>query len=1043
MSKRLLFLTLATLLVVAVAALATTDDGGAAVVRTSERGAAESDDGGLPEVELAGAAVEGSSGRSDAHREVAPHASSVGPRWSDLVAPVDAATGEVVRGVHLALFGLDGSRADVELDAAADVTRLRDDTLGVLLCESHAPRPFRPYELVRSHDVPARVPMLRTETVRVVYEPETQEERVTATLEPVVEADPSGARTSAAGEVPVIDDAAQIARCVETFLGEPVAAVRSWAVKLVLDSALARDAIALDAAPLPMLDGSDPSGAGVTVFRGVPVGGAYRLRFECASRLEVDPAREPGSNLTAPLLVPTPSRESGVRSVHVRVEPGVTIVGAFPSDAADATLMIRQLEWEGIERPPDTHSARGVGAPWEFREERTRAGTFAVGGAWTGGDGVRNFVSRTVALRAGEVRDIGVFDASTAQVLEIVPELVVDGTVVDVAEKPEFAGTNWAFRMEGLEAPFDRAQPFGRPRTRLEPHRIAVSFDRTVARSIEITPYGIRLPDAVLDHATPERAQETIVVTPQSGTSVRLPIRIDVGSTCTAHVVVPPETGESPVTVQVYVSAVRAEDGACSAFAVDDHFLAESDFSVDARRVLGPGTWTLYAAARADDYSQENVVRDGATDLLVGATFCGRAETTVQLGAPCDVTIRLEPAAIAVLHRSAVTTEDKPAFTYRIVPSGEPDALGDVWYGWSRSDDRSAIGGLLPNTRYRVVEHGPRVHDRRGGNGDYDRVMLARRSSTLVALAAVLVAATCAFLFLRDDGADAAAAGGDGSRPRRSTSRCSTSRLAEDAPTTAGSAATEVAAATTGGRTGPAVVRWADLLRPVDAVTFRTGARSPPRARRRGRRTAAHRARPGGRRRRSRRRRAVCRRLRRARPALLLPGSARTRRRTRQPAAPPRGARRDRLCAGVRAARVPSTRHGRAGVRRRHGRSRRATPRSPPDPAAHDRRRRRRPVVAAPSGTLVPQARRGRRALRARRRTLRSVLRRALLRRGRRRRCVGRAAARRRRTRGDSAVVDPARRSRTDPRRRVRATGVRARDDVAASRARTRRGAPR
>src|SRR5690606_33442029 len=120
------------------------------------------------------------------------------------------------------------------------------------------------------------------------------------------------------------------------------------------------------------------------------------------------------------------------------------IAGAFPSDATDTLLCITQIAWSGDVPPKDARHAASFPSTWRFREERSRAGTFAIGGIWTGTDGVRRSATRTVTLQPGEEHDLGVFDASSAPVLEIVPQLRIDGVEVDVRERPEFAGTAWS-----------------------------------------------------------------------------------------------------------------------------------------------------------------------------------------------------------------------------------------------------------------------------------------------------------------------------------------------------------------------------------------------------------------------------------------------------------------------------------------------------------------------------------------------------------------------------------------------------------------------
>ncbi|MEZ5978358.1 MAG: hypothetical protein R3F34_09075 [Planctomycetota bacterium] len=663
------------------------------------------------EVELADSTLRGSGTEIEAPARTALGDVLDGRRWSDLVAPVDDASGAAIDDAIVVVIGAEGARVVRRLGDHVGARDLDDGGLAAIDSPRYVPRFFRPDEL-REREGATRIELAAAGAIEFRSDGERA-----ADAEPwsyVVRAEDGDVLDPgfAIEERSVFESYADTARRLVGARDDD--GWRRRQVRFVRKQEALGALLALDGPPVvaPWTRYFDPSVERFpTALDDLPLGSAYEVRSTGGSATRFEMSQDDGATWTgAPLEIEF--RSPGARAiVRVRAVTGASIAGRFESSTERGTA---SATFRPTGRPNGRSTTVGplpADADGSFEFHDLEPGDYHLALKWKESDGTVGLRDLWFPLAEGERKDVGEIGGADGSVLVLRPRLVVDGAPDPTLLGGAMRDARWHLtigrRSAGdvgarLGIAIDDARDFV-DMVGLEAQRVVGlepgSYFAIV--SLNALPEGVReryLTTTTLD------VREVDVGT--GTTELDVDLVLESASRCRISVDVPGvDAGQ-----QLLAYACRSDgaSGRMLVFDPNEHGAAASGWSAHADEMLEPGAWSVVVLAHPD-------VSPQAPAWDATARYVGRVEFTVEPGVPLDVAVPLVLGASVRIDRATLGLGENEAWT-RLHPTDLPEMTSYTWQGYASTSGPIVVHGLLPDTEYVVVDSDVVVTTGAGGS---------------------------------------------------------------------------------------------------------------------------------------------------------------------------------------------------------------------------------------------------------------------------------------------------------------------------------------
>jgi hypothetical protein len=696
---------------------------GAPALAGDERAELVADAGSNAPAETERRAVDGTS-------DGATDAASGGPRWSDLLRPIDALTLAPIADWEVRLVLHSGELVVRRPDSVVDRQLRHETTLAVLDGPHHAPRPFDVRTATGTVGGPVDVPL--QPTVSVVLElAEHHAMQPFAILLEVQGVD----ETLGHGEAVALRDAAtRLATALDATTPNGAREVEASQVYAICSRL---GLLGLGSGAEGMLAASRPAEVVASFPHAI-------VDLPALGSVLIGPRGENYVEFTAPdgtvwtrlggARVQLP-REGSI-AIEVRYLGHGSVVGQLPTPFTEGEIATGPWldvdEWD----PNDWSAADESGA---FAFEAVLPGDHQLLATWRDEAGVARRATRSFTIVAGEEVDLGLLEPNVGTTIILEPVVVVDGEVDLTRLDGALDGMRFRYLLSSdpaFVAAMDAVDPQSLVALRasnrsLNPYfeLASLAFDSPASsigdgEGVGIEPVtvsgltGARFGFLLLNTQLPAEVSGLYLdpvwnyepVFDAVGTATR---RIELHLTTatrlaiTAHVSVPPSTVE-----QRLWGFVRNHDSGEYLVANLENPTPEDlveDLAAgvpwEAKGVarLTPGTWTVYLFCASGSIDQGGV---SARELDFGQV--ASATVTCEAGDTPEVVLQLAPGAEVVGPPEAFADEGAPPTKWvQVYPTDLGPSAADFWYGFATIDDTSGVttikaSQLLPNTEYRV-----------------------------------------------------------------------------------------------------------------------------------------------------------------------------------------------------------------------------------------------------------------------------------------------------------------------------------------------------
>lgn len=679
----------------------------------------------------------------DGASETTANAATDGPRWSDLLRPVDALTLAPIAGTRVKVVDGSGGLLDLPLDAFVDLGLVADAGVIALDGPHHAPRPFDARSAARMVSGPHDVLLHPTVSLTLELAEPLAPERFTIRLEVLTAETAASHRDTAL----LRQTGIELARALDPEAGEGARYSGANTLQgnfIQLADLGQRDLLALAGPPAAALAANRPEVL-VASFPheivGLPALGSVLLGPSGNSFVEFTAAdgsvwtRLGGAQVELP--------REGSTTVKARYLGYGSVFGWLPTPLNDGKIEIGQ-RIVGEEWSPNLSGAADESGSFWF--ETVVSGDHQLLATWKDETGVARRATRTFTVVAGGEVDLGLLEPHVGTTIVLEPVIVVDGDV----DRTRLDGVRFSYSLSSDSAFLERAEAASaaigstalddifRSMGEFRELHYGAQDSFTGARGVAVGPEPVTLTGLTGDRfgliLFNTRLPEDLVGRFTDPVWSYEPVFDAHGST--TRMIVLHLTTATRLELTAYVSVPAASDiqfmnGFAWNHATEEFQLVSFEDSglhmaksvapwvtVGSTR-LTPGTWTV--AVNCTSYCFSDDDESSGTELQ-----------QLEFGQVASATITFEsgdsPHAIVQLAPGAAVTGALDAFVDEVAASNRrvqvyPTELGpsaaSFWYGFAADDDAGGssitISTLLPNTEYRVKGTDRTFHTGPGG----------------------------------------------------------------------------------------------------------------------------------------------------------------------------------------------------------------------------------------------------------------------------------------------------------------------------------------
>ncbi|MEZ5978363.1 MAG: hypothetical protein R3F34_09100 [Planctomycetota bacterium] len=631
--------------------------------------------------------------------------------WSDLLAPVDVASGAPIAGARLVHVDERGERRELALDAVVGPSDLAIGAVAVLVARGFCPRAFETRELARRTE-PLPIALGAAGQLRIELEDpsiedvpaldlrvgESRRYDVPAALDPHL----AELGLDTAHELAAIHSFGTVLR--EIVDGDPPAA---WLAE-ELQRALRYERLL----PLFALEGPPTVGcfayAELTgrsefpiVLDDVPVGALLDVEVEQheAEGFHVsigEPTWDVEREWSRYVWFERVVDAERPLVVAVRLQRAANLRGRIPAGSTEGVAHIVRRSARGgtyeVSRTP-------IGTDGEFGATDITPGAHVVEATWRLPSGAAARALREVDVPPGADVDLGLLTPDAGPSLHVVPRLVLDGADDDAGVLAAVHDAVWSMTIGDV------------PEIAGAPSGVARIVEREDFEPFELSgfePARYRL--LVAPFALPGDLAERFRVTDwknhvevdlvHGDATVELVLEVRTAVACEVVVVSPP-TGKEDVIQAVAARAYETSTGLCYGIEFDDGFELDATEAWSRRTTtsLPPGHWVVAATSRS---MSMGALQDPPAEEMVD--FVGTAEFDVAPGESPSVTLHLERAAAVRGSLAAFGRDGTSTAPVMAAPSDMPRDMAALWSSWITKTRTFELRGLLPNRNYAVFD---------------------------------------------------------------------------------------------------------------------------------------------------------------------------------------------------------------------------------------------------------------------------------------------------------------------------------------------------